>query len=189
MADKLSSKDGKYFGERFWKGLIFGLLLGAFGVILIMYVLIRFQGFTIAVNPEMLANIVAEKVRNEIKSDIPQLVEEVKKELPQEIGKHLEDFDSLKISFGNSSVQLPIEISKALKTELNSIIETAVISTLNDYDFSDYEVKIAKDTFNIVDNLLRKDIIGKTYRIRPAKWLEFPVKIVESSKYHFQMGL
>lgn len=167
--------------DRYWSGIFTGVFLGCFILSLAIMGMVRLQGVKVAINPETMSKLVQEKVRIEARKSIPQLLEGVKAELPNEVHKHLSDLDGLKIGFGQSEVKLPNEILETMKMEFKRIIETAIINTLNNYDTREYEEQMAQGAYEMVDLILRRDIIGKTYLIKSMDWLTVPIKIVGST--------
>ena len=175
--------------DRYWSGIFTGIFIGCFFVSALFIAVIRFQGLQVTVNPEKLASLIQAKVKLEVKKDLPQVLESFKKELPQEIGNHLDGLEDLKIGFGNSQVKLPQEVIIAIRTELNRIIETAIMNTLNDYNISKYEDKISENVHDLILSLVKQDIIGKTYLIQTTKWFVVPIKIVGTSNHQWQIGI
>jgi hypothetical protein len=175
--------------DHYWNGVFTGVFLGCFILSVSIWMFIRVQGLKVVINPESLAKMVQEKVRLEAQTEFPQLLEGFKQELPREVDKHLSELNELKIGFGNSEVKLPDEVLGTIKLEFNRIIETAIINSLNDYDTGKYEERIAKDAYDLVEHILRQDIIGKTYLFKPSDWFTVPVKIVGSSKHNLKMKI
>ena len=91
--------------EPFWNGVFTGAFIVGFLMSLAIIFFIKFQGFQVAINPEQLAKLVQIKVQSELRSEIPQIFEDIKKNLPNEISNHLEELDGLTIGFGNSQVK------------------------------------------------------------------------------------
>jgi hypothetical protein len=147
------------------------------------------QGLKVVINPEALAKTVQERVRAEARTEFPQLLEGFKQELPKEVDKHLNELSELKIGFGKTEVKLPDEVLGTIKLEFNRIIESAIINSLNDYDTGKYEERIAQDAYNLVEHILKQDIIGKTYLFKSSDWFTVPVKIVGSSKHNLKMKI
>jgi len=175
--------------ERYWNGVFTGVFLGCFVLSVAILVTVRLQGLQVAINPELLAKMVEDRVRTELRRELPQLIEGFKREIPEEVDNHLDHLNHLKIRFGQSEVKLPDEVLAAIKLEFNRIIESAVRNTLNDYDTSKYEDRLAKDAYEIVHQIIRRDIIGKTYLIKSAEWLTIPVRIVGTSKESLKIKL
>lgn len=175
--------------ERYWNGVFTGVFWGCFVLSVAILVTVRLQGLQVAINPELLAKMVEDRVRTELRRELPQLIEGFKREIPEEVDNHLDHLNHLKIRFGQSEVKLPDEVLAAIKLEFNRIIESAVRNTLNDYDTSKYEDRLAKDAYEIVHQIIRRDIIGKTYLIKSAEWLTIPVRIVGTSKESLKIKL
>lgn len=175
--------------ERYWNGVFTGVFLGCFVLSVAILVTVRLQGLQVAINPELLAKMVEDRVRTELRRELPQLIEGFKREIPEEVDNHLDHLNHLKIRFGQSEVKLPDEVLAAIKLEFNRIIESAVRNTLNDYDTSKYEDRLAKDAYEMVHQIIRRDIIGKTYLIKSAEWLTIPVRIVGTSKESLKIKL
>lgn len=175
--------------DRYWSGVFTGVFLGCFMLSAAIVGTVRFQGVKVAINPETMSKLVQEKVRIEVRKSIPQLLEGFKKELPAEVHNHLSELDGLKIGFGQSEVKLPEEILGAIKSEFNRIIETAIINTLNNYNTMQYEERMAQSAYEMVDHILRQDIIGKTYLIKSMDWFTVPIKIVSSSSQSLKIEI
>ncbi|HOP75702.1 MAG TPA: hypothetical protein PLC07_11750 [Bacillota bacterium] len=175
--------------ERYWNGVFTGVFLGCFVLSVAILVTVRLQGLQVAINPELLAKMVEDRVRTELRRELPQLIEGFKREIPEEVDNHLDHLNHLKIRFGQSEVKLPDEVLAAIKLEFNRIIESAVRNTLNDYDTSKHEDRLAKDAYEMVHQIIRRDIIGKTYLIKSAEWLTIPVRIVGTSKESLKIKL
>lgn len=175
--------------DRYWNGVFTGVFIGCFILSVFILVFVRLQGLRVVINPSQLALMVKNKVQTEARKDIPQLLEDFKHDLPQEIGNHFDEIDQLKIGFGNSEIKLPTEISSSIKLEFNRVVESAIINTLNSYDTGKYEAKIAANAYEMVDKMLRQEIIGKTYLIQSFNWLTVPVKIVSTSKESANMDI
>ena len=183
ITKKVAAKD------RYWNGVFTGVFIGCFFVSILLIIFIRFQGLRIAINPGKLAKLVQEKVQHEAERDIPQILQELKRELPAEVSSHLEGLDDLSIGFGKSQVKLPTEVISGIKLEFNRVIETAIINTLNDYDTSKYEGRIGSNAYSLIEKLLRQDIIGKTYLIETSKWFAVPIKIVGTNNHSLRVGI
>lgn len=175
--------------ERYWSGVFTGVFLGCFILSVAILVTIRVQGLQVAINPDLLAKMVEERVRMEARQELPQLIEGFKTDIPAEVDAHLDDLNNLKIGFGQSEVKLPDEMLTVIKLEFTRIIESAVRNTLNDYDTSKYEERLAKDAYDMVHQMIRRDIIGKTYLIKSAEWFTIPVRIVGTSKPSLKIKL
>lgn len=188
MMSKSSKEKTNDVTNRYWSGVFTGVFIGCFILSSLILIFLRVQGLKVIINPEQLAQMVRDKVQVEAKKDMPKLLEDFKKDLPQEIGTHLE-VDQLKIGFGGSEVNLPEEITRAIENEFNRVIETAIINTLNSYDTGEYERKMAESAYKMVDQMLRREVIGKTYLIQSSKWFTVPVKIVSSTNKQVKSGL
>lgn len=175
--------------SHYWNGVFSGVFLGCFILSVLILAVIRFQGFKVFIDPGQLAGMVQAKVREEARQDLPRLLENFKKDLPQKIDNNLDEVNNLKIGIGSSEIKLPEEAILAIKSEFNRIIETAIINTFNDYDTAEYENKIANNVYEMVENLLRREVIGKTYLIKSTEWLSVPVKIVSSGNAQIKTGI
>jgi hypothetical protein len=143
----------------------------------------------VGINPDQLAKIVQIKVQTAAKSDIPLLLEGFKRDLPDEINKHLNGLDDLTIGFGKSQVKLPENMLLSIKDEFNRIIEEGIINTLNNYDMTQYQERVGKNAYDLVSDLLNREIIGRTYLIKTTRWFSVPLKIVSTSEEQFKIGL
>ncbi len=178
--------------DRYWNGVFTGVFIGCFFLCISILLIIRFQGLRVAVNPEQLAILVKTKVQTEAKKDIPRILEDIKKELPNEVYNHLEGLkglDDLTIGFGQSQVKLPDEVIVGIKKEFNRIIEEAIINTLNNYNTIPYEERIGNDAYDMVKSIINQELIGKTYIIKTSQWLSVPIKIVNSNNSQFKIGI
>ncbi len=175
--------------NHYWSGVFCGVFLGCFFTSLLILVIIRVQGLKVGVNPDQLARMVQVKVQNEAKNDIPILLEGFKHELPAEINKHMVGLSDLTIGFGKSQVKLPEDMLVSIKDEFNRIIEEGIINTLNNYDTSQYQERVGKNAYDLVSNLLRQEIIGRTYLLKTNQWFSVPLKIVSTSEDQFRLGL
>lgn len=175
--------------DRYWSGVFTGVFLGCFIISLTILLVVRVQGLKIAINPQKIAQLVQVKVQSEAKRDIPKILEQLKKELPVEITENLEGLDDLKIGIGKSQVSLPVELTTAIRGEFNRVIEEAIINTFNSYNTSEYEERIGRNAYEMVETLLQQDIIGKTYLIKTNDWFTVPVKIVGTSRYQVSVGI
>ena len=175
--------------DPFWSGVFTGVFLGCFFICIAILIFIKFQGLQVVINPEQLARLVQVKVQREARSDIPQILEDIKKQLPNELPNHLEELDGLTIGFGSSQVKLPPEVTATIKTEFNRIVESAVINTLNTYNTLGYEEQIGKKAYEIVASVLKQEIIGKTYFVMSSRWFSVPIKIVGSMDHKLQIGI
>lgn len=175
--------------DRFWNGVFTGVFLGCFILSISIWMFIRVQGLKVVINPVTVATMVKERVRTEAKAEFPRLLEGFKQQLPQEVDKHLDELNELKIGFGQSEVKLPDEVLGTIKLEFNRIIESAIINSLNGYDTGKYEERIAQDAYDLVEHILQQDIIGKTYLFKPTDLFTVPVKIVGSSKRNIKMKI
>jgi hypothetical protein len=186
---KLAPKKQGFDKNSYWNGVFTGVFIGSFFICITALFFIKIQGLQVAINPEQLAKLVQVKVQSEVRRDIPQILEDIKNELPQEIPNHLEELDGLTIGFGNSQIKLPPEVITTIKTEFNRIFEAAIMNTLNNYNTLTYEERIGMNAYEMVDSVLKQEIIGKTYIIKSSQWFSVPVKIVGSTKNQFQIGI
>ena len=175
--------------DRYWNGVFTGVFIGSFFISLLILFVVRFQGLQIAINPDKLAALVQDKVQMEARKSMPQILEEIKHELPKEIDKNFTSLDDLNISIGQTQVKLPPEAINAIKSEFNRIIESAVINTINGYSTTQYEKRIGESAYQMMNNILRQEVIGKTYLIKASEWLSVPVKIVGTSKLPVKVGI
>ncbi len=183
-----STKKG-FDKDRYWSGVFCGVFLGCFFSVLLFLVTLRLQGVKVGINSDQLAKMVQIKVQTAAKNDIPMLLEGVKQNLPGEIDKHLDGLEDLTIGFGQSQVKLPEPMLLSIKTEFNRIIEEGIINTLNNYDTTRYQERVGKSAYNLVSDLLNREIIGKTYLIKTSRWFSVPLKIVSSTNDQFKIGL
>ena len=187
---KAASRNQPFFDkDRYWNGVFTGVFIGSFFLSLLLLIFIRVQGFKLAINPEQLARLVQAKVESQARQDIPQLFQGFKQELPGEVDKHLGGLDDLTIGFGQSQVKLPDEVLATIKFEFNRIIEESIANTLNDYDTSKYQERIGKSAYELVNQMLMRELIGKTYLIKTSQWFSVPVKIVISNSDQLQIGI
>jgi hypothetical protein len=168
--------------DRYWSGVFTGVFLGCFIITALLVFAVRLRGLTVAIDPDRLAGVAQVRVAAEAKRSLPQVLEGIKQELPEKIDANLSGLDDLNISIGKTQVKLPDEAISAMKSEFNRIIEEAVINTLNNYNTAPYEEKLGKNTYELFDNMLRQEVIGKTYLLQASQWFSLPVKIVGSSK-------
>lgn len=175
--------------DRYWNGVFTGVFLGCFIISVSILLVIRFQGLKVAINPQKIAQIVQEKVQSEAKRDIPRILEQLKNELPAEISENLQGLEDFKIGIGKSQVSLSDEFVIAIRNEFNRVIEEAIINTFNNYDTSEYEERIGRNAYEMIEALLQQDIIGKTYLIKTNDWLSVPVKIVGTSRHQVSVGI
>jgi hypothetical protein len=175
--------------DRYWNGVFCGVFLGCFFTVLLLLVMLRVQGLKVGINPDQLAKMVQIKVQTAAKNDIPLLLEGFKRDLPDEINKHLDGLEDLTIGFGKSQVKLPENMLLSIKDEFNRIIEEGIINTLNNYDTTQYQERVGKNAYNLVSDLLNQEIIGRTYLIKTTRWFSVPLKIVSTSKDQFKIGL
>ncbi|HBF39403.1 MAG TPA: hypothetical protein DDW50_19045 [Firmicutes bacterium] len=177
--------------DPYWNGVLCGAFLGCFLMSIASFLFIQYQGLQFAINPEQLAQMVRTKIQNQAKQDIPQLLEKIKIELPNELPNHLEELDNLTINIGNSQVKLPPELSAALKEEFSRTFEVALINTLNNYNLMASEELIGKNTYELIRKAVKQEIIGRTYHINYSHWFSVPVKIVETSQRNtpFEIGI
>lgn len=186
---KTTRVQNSFDGDRYWNGVFTGVFLGCFIISVTILLVVRVQGFKIAINPQKIAQLVQVKVQDEAKRDIPQILEQLKKELPLEITDNLQGLEDFTIGIGKSQVSLPVEVIEAIKGEFNRVIEEAIINTFNNYDTSEYEERIGKNAYEMVEMLLQRDIIGKTYIIKTNDWFSVPVKIVGTSRGQMSVGI
>jgi hypothetical protein len=175
--------------NRYWQGIFTGMFLGGFFIVAMILIFIRMQGFKVAINPAEVASLVRTKVQLETKQDIPEILEGLKLDLPGRIAGNLNGLADLRISFGESEVQLPPEILAAIKTEFDRIIEEAVLNTINDFNTTGYQERLGKNVYETVLRLLNQEIIGKTYLVKSSRWLTIPVKIVGSARENLRIGI
>ncbi|MGE5581559.1 MAG: hypothetical protein ACM3X9_03390 [Bacillota bacterium] len=179
----------KFDADRYWSGVFTGVFLGCFFICVLAFIFIRYQGLKIAINPEQVARLVQAKMQTEVKRDIPQILEEIKKKLPQEIAGNFGELESLTIGFGNSQVKLPAELITGIKGEFNRIIEGAIINTINNYDTLGYEEKIGQNVHEMIKSFFEQEIVGKTYLLKTSRWFSVPVKIVGGTGNQLQVGI
>ena len=175
--------------DRYWSGVFTGVFLGCFIISLSILMVIRMQGLKVAINPQQIARLVQAKVQAEAKRDIPQILEQLKKELPVEVSENLQGLEDFTIGIGKSQVNLPPEVIGAIKGEFNRVIEEAIINTINNYNTAEYEERLGRNAYEMVEALLQQDIIGKTYLIKTNDWLTVPVKIVGTSRQQLSVGI
>ncbi|NLW45842.1 MAG: hypothetical protein GXY86_00660 [Firmicutes bacterium] len=175
--------------DRYWSGVFTGVFLGCFIIFVTIFLVVRVQGLKVAINPQKIAQLMQAKIQSEVKREIPKVLEQLEKELPQEITDNLGGLDDLTIGFGKSQVSLPVEMIDAVRGEFNRVIEAAIINTFNNYNTTDYEERIGKNAYDMIESMLRQDIIGKTYLIKTNEWFAVPVKIVGTSKYQVSVGI
>jgi hypothetical protein len=186
----MAKSSNKHFDkDRYWSGVFCGVFLGCFFTVLLLLVMLRVQGLKVGINPDQLAKMVQIKVQAAAKNDIPLLLEGFKRDLPDEINKHLYWLDDLTIGFGKSQVKLPENMLLSIKDEFNRIIEEGIINTLNNYDTTQYQERVGKNAYNLVSDLLNQEIIGRTYLIKTTRWFSVPLKIVSTSNDQFKIGL
>jgi hypothetical protein len=186
---KAAQTKASFEKDRYWSGVFTGVFLGCFIVSVTILLVVRVQGLKVAINPQKIAQLVQMKVQSEAKRDIPQILEQLKKELPLEITENLQGLEDFKIGIGKNQVSLPEELIIAIRDEFNRVIEEAIINTFNNYNTAEYEERIGRNAYEMVENLLQRDIIGKTYIIKTNDWLSVPVKIVGTSRYQISVGI
>lgn len=175
--------------DRYWNGVFTGVFLGCFIISVTILVVVRVQGLKVAINPHTIAQLVQEKIQSEVKREIPKVLEQLEKELPLEITENLEGLEGLTIGIGKSQVGLPVELVTAIKGEFNRVIEEAIINTFNNYNTLEYEERIGKNAYEMIETMLQQDIIGKTYLIKTNEWFSVPIKIVGSSRHQVSVGI
>jgi hypothetical protein len=177
--------------DPYWIGVLTGVFIGCFFSCLSIILLIKSQGIRIGINPEQLALLVQTRVRSEAGQEIPRILEGIKNDLPRQLPDNLTALDQLTIGFGDSQVKLPAELVNTMKTELNRIFETILINTLNNYNTTAYQDMVAKNSYEMVENTLKQEIIGKKYLLKYSAWFSIPVTVVSSSKSksQFQIGI
>lgn len=175
--------------DRYWSGVFTGVFLGCFIISVTIFMVVRVQGLKVAINPQKIAQLMQVKIQSEVKREIPRVLEELEKDLPREITDNLEGLDDLTIGFGKSQVSLPTEMVDAIKGEFNRVIEVAIINTFNNYNTAEYEERIGKNAYEMIETMLRQDIIGKTYLIKTNEWFSVPIKIVGTSKHQVSVGI
>jgi hypothetical protein len=175
-----TSKAGRK--DPYWNGVFCGVFLGCFFMSIALFLFIQFRGLQFAISPDELARMVKAQVQNQAKRDIPELLEKIKIDLPNELPNHLEELDKLTIGIGNNQVQLPPEFLTALKSEFTRVFQIALINTLNNYNLMASEELVGKNTYELIRNTVKREIIGKTYHINYTSWFSVPVKIVESNQ-------
>ncbi len=181
MDEELEVKTG-FDRDRYWNGVFTGVFIGCFFISALLLLAVRFQGLKVSIDPDRLARMVQDRVQTEARKSLPQVLEGIKKELPGQISGNLTELDGLQITIGKTPVALPEEAVAAIKGEFNRIIEEGVINTLNGYDTKIYEEKLGQNTYELIQTILREEVIGKTYVVKASEWLTVPVKIVGSSK-------
>lgn len=167
--------------DPYWSGVFCGAFWGCFFMSIALFLFLQYQGLQFAVSPEQLALMVKAQIQNQAKQEIPKMLERIKQELPTELPNHLEELDNLTIGIGASQVKLPPELLTTIKYEFTRVFEAALMNTLNNYDLMASEKSVEKNTYDLIRNAVRREIIGKTYRINYSKWFTVPVKIVEST--------
>lgn len=167
--------------DRFWAGVFCGAFCGCFFVTMLLVYLFQVRGFNIAINPNEFAKIAQDKVQDAAAQNLPLLLDDLKADLPGEIDRQLDGLANLNFPLGDSQIQLPPEMSRNLRKELNSLLQVAVNNALNRYDGAEYERSLGRHAYQLVYDLLNREVIGKTYLFRTNQWFRIPVKIVGSS--------
>jgi hypothetical protein len=178
---KSSSQKVRINKDPYWKGVLSGVFLSCFFISIAISLFIKYQGLQFAINPKQLAKLVQAEVQIEAGKDIPQILERIKRDLPNELPNHLNQLEELTIGLGNSQIRLPPELLAAIESEFNRIFETAIINTVNSYNTLAYEELIGEKVYKTVERTIRQELIGKTYFIRYSQWFSVPVKIVASN--------
>ncbi len=175
--------------DRYWSGVFTGVFLGCFVISVTILLVVRLQGLKVAINPQKIAQLMQAKIQSEVKREIPKVLEQLEKELPVEITENLESLEDLTIGIGKSQVSLPVELVTAIRGEFNRVIEEAIINTFNNYNTSEYEERIGKNAYEMIETMLQQDIIGKTYLIKTNDWFSVPIKIVGTSRHQVSVGI
>lgn len=160
---------------RFWTGFLTGVFATVFFITLIGYYVIKVNGIAVAVDQNLMARTVREKVQAEVAKEIPALLSEVKLRVPKAITNNMTNFDHVSIQIGSEQFPLPADASRVFKEQFQGIAEEAVIQTINTFEVEPYIQQIGQASYKFVQETLHDEVLGKTFSFQANRWLHLPV--------------
>jgi hypothetical protein len=173
----MRSKGEEYVGGKFWTGVLTGVFATVFLMTLVGYYVIKVNGVAVAIDQNMMAKTVQEKVQAEVAKELPVLLTQVKQEVPKAIAKNMSDFDQVSIQIGSGKFPLPAEATQVFKEEFQGMAEKAVINTIDTFQVDPYVRQIGDASYTFVKKTLHDEILGKKFSFQANRWLTLPVTV------------
>jgi hypothetical protein len=164
-------------GSRFWLGVFTGVFVAFFFLTLISYYFIQINGVNIAIDQEVLAGLVRDRVKGELAKELPNVLMKVKEEVPKAIAANMDEFDQVSIQIGNGIFPLPPEATKVFKEEFQIMAQTAVNKTVDDMSLEPYVNEISQASYGFVKKTLQDEVVGKTFTFQAYRWLTLPITV------------
>lgn len=162
----------------FWCGIGIGILVCMIFDIIGIYMLLE-KGITICIDTSEVAMTVQKEVEKNLRTELPDIVEETKKDIPIIVKKELKGkLGDTKIEVGKIKLTLPKSFSEHLESELQSFTIRTLNNMIDHMDTGQLAQEISRQSYRMVKETLRRELNGKTFIIAPSKWIRMPITVI-----------
>ncbi|PKM79463.1 MAG: hypothetical protein CVU88_05705 [Firmicutes bacterium HGW-Firmicutes-13] len=163
----------KSFILGFTSGLIFILLFSSLGLGIISR-----KGVVVYINSEEVARSVQKQVTEHTREQIPIYMNSAKKEIPDIVEKQVKgQFTTGKLEIAGFSFSLPQEFITRLEDMLKDNIKLGMYNIIDGIDNEELAENLGAHAYNMVKNALKEEYKGKSFTVKPLKWLSILVTI------------
>ncbi len=162
----------------FWYGIGIGILVCVIFNIIGIYMLLE-KGITICVDTTEVAMTVRKEVEKNLRTELPDIVQDTKKQIPIIVNKELKGkLGDTKLEVGKIKLTLPKSFSERLERELQNYTIRTLDKMIDNMDTGQLAQEISRESYRMVKETLRRELNGKTFMIALSKWIRMPITVI-----------